>query len=162
MAESARTRGKSSCLTIHPTPAIPKFGRDKTPHPRYPDLVKNLQINYPEQVWVSGITYIRLEHEFVYLAISLDVFTRAIRGWYLSRTLDQELTLTALRAALGDRQKCPVLWFHHISHIIGLSKSSLWQPLYSLPTCLFSPAKRGWASRARMMIDILHLDEKKE
>lgn len=74
------------------------------PYPRYPNLVKDLQISYPEQAWVSDITYIRLEREFVYLAIILDVFTRAIRGWCLSRTLDQELTLTALRAALGDRQ----------------------------------------------------------
>lgn len=74
------------------------------PYPRYSNLVKDLQISYPEQVWVSDITYIRLEREFVYLAIILDVFTRAIRGWCLSRTLDQELTLTALRAALGDRQ----------------------------------------------------------
>jgi transposase InsO family protein len=74
------------------------------PYPRYPNLVKDLHISYPDQVWVSDITYIRLEREFVFLAILLDVFTRAIRGWCLSRTLDQELTLTALRAALGDRQ----------------------------------------------------------
>jgi transposase InsO family protein len=40
----------------------------------------------------------------VYLAIILDVFTRAIRGWCLSRLLDQELTLTALRAAMGLRR----------------------------------------------------------
>ncbi len=74
------------------------------PYPRYPNLVKELEITYPDQVWVSDITYIRLEREFVYLAIILDVFTRAIRGWCLSRTLDQELTLTALRAALGYRR----------------------------------------------------------
>ena len=74
------------------------------PYPRYPNLVKELDITCPDQVWVSDITYIRLEREFVYLAIILDVFTRAIRGWCLSRTLDQELTLTALRAALGFRR----------------------------------------------------------
>jgi putative transposase len=74
------------------------------PYPRYPNLVKELEITYPDQVWVSDITYIRLEREFVYLAIILDVFTRAIRGWCLSRLLDQELTLTALRAALGFRR----------------------------------------------------------
>ena len=73
------------------------------PYPRYPNLVKELETTYPDQVWVSDITYIRLEREFVYLAIILDVFTRSIRGWCLSRTLDQELTLTALRAALGYR-----------------------------------------------------------
>ena len=71
------------------------------PYPRYPNLVKELDITRPDQVWVSDITYIRLYQEYVYLAIIMDVYTRSIRGWCLSRTLDQELTLTALRAALG-------------------------------------------------------------
>jgi putative transposase len=70
------------------------------PYPRYPNLVKELEIAHPDQVWVSDITYIRLHQEYVYLAIIMDVFTRSIRGWCLSRTLDQELTLMALRAAL--------------------------------------------------------------
>ena len=72
----------------------------KHTYPRYPNLVKDLEISHPEQLWVSDITYIRLFQDFVYLAIIMDVFTRAIRGWCLSRVLDQELTLTALRAAL--------------------------------------------------------------
>ena len=71
------------------------------PYPRYPNLVKELSITRPDQVWVSDITYIRLHQEHVYLAIIMDVFTRTIRGWCLSRILDQELTLTALRAALA-------------------------------------------------------------
>ena len=71
------------------------------PYPRYPNLIKELEIVYPEQVWVSDITYIRLQADFVYLAIIMDVFTRAFRGWSLSRSLDQELTLTALRGALS-------------------------------------------------------------
>ena len=72
-------------------------------YPRYPNLVKDLEISHPEHVWVSDITYIRLLQGFVYLAIIMDVFTRAIRGWCLSRVLDQELTLIALRAALDTR-----------------------------------------------------------
>jgi transposase InsO family protein len=71
------------------------------PYPRYPNLVKNLEITHPEQVWVSDITYIRLMHGFVYLAVIMDVFTRSMRGWSLGHTLDQELTLTALRTALA-------------------------------------------------------------
>jgi putative transposase len=70
------------------------------PYLRYPNLVKELEITHPEQVWVSDITYIRLHNDFVYLAIIMDVFTRAIRGWCLSCTIDQQLTLDALRAAL--------------------------------------------------------------
>ena len=69
--------------------------------PRYPNLVQGLKVVRPDQVWVSDITYIHLRREFVYLAVIMDVFTRSIRGWHLARSLDQELTLTALNRALG-------------------------------------------------------------
>ena len=70
--------------------------------PRYPNLVEQLEIVRPEQVWVSDITYIRLHQEFVYLAVIMDVFTRCIRGWHLGRNLDQSLTLHVLEMALVD------------------------------------------------------------
>jgi transposase InsO family protein len=72
--------------------------------PRYPNLVQDLEIVRPEQVWVSDITYIRLRHEFVYLAAIMDVFTRSIRGWHLGRGLDQSLTLIALDRALAEHK----------------------------------------------------------
>ena len=68
--------------------------------PRYPNLVQDLEAAYPDHIWVSDITYIRLLHDFVYLAVIMDVFTRNIRGWHLGRSLDQSLTLTALHQAL--------------------------------------------------------------
>jgi putative transposase len=74
------------------------------PFPRYPNLVQDLEIVRPDQVWVVDITYIRLKTEFVYLAVIMDVFTRSIRGWHLGRNLDQELTLTALKRALAHRK----------------------------------------------------------
>jgi putative transposase len=67
--------------------------------PRYPNLVESLEVKRPDQVWVADITYIRLRKEFVYLAVLMDVFTRCIRGWHLGRSLEQELTITALRRA---------------------------------------------------------------
>jgi len=70
--------------------------------PRYPNLVQDLEIVRPDQVWVSDITYIRLRCEFVYLAVIMDVFTRSIRGWHLGRGLDQSLTLIALDRALAE------------------------------------------------------------
>jgi putative transposase len=70
------------------------------PYPRYPNLVKELEITHPDQVWVADITYIRLQREFVYLAMVMDVYPRIVRGWCLSRLLDQELTLSALQMAL--------------------------------------------------------------
>ena len=72
------------------------------PYPRYANLVKELEISSPEQVWVCDITYVRLGAGFVFLAIVMDVFTRLIRGWQLSKAIDQELTLAALRMALND------------------------------------------------------------
>jgi len=71
------------------------------PYPRYPNLVAELEITQPEQVWVCDITYVRLGQGFVFLAIVMDVFTRAIRGWNLSRSLDVDLTLVALQRALS-------------------------------------------------------------
>lgn len=70
------------------------------PFPRYPNLVKELVVTYPEQVWVADITYVHLRRECVYLAVLMDVFTRCIRGWHLGRTLDGQLTMTALARAL--------------------------------------------------------------
>lgn len=68
--------------------------------PRYANVVQDLEITRPDQVWVADITYIRLRKEFVYLAVLMDVFTRCLRGWHLGRNLDHGLTLAALERAL--------------------------------------------------------------
>lgn len=70
------------------------------PFPRYPNLLLGVRVESPDQVWVADITYVRLAREFVFLAVLMDVFTRCIRGWHLSRSLDVTLTLTALQRAL--------------------------------------------------------------
>jgi len=90
----ARPRARSGCRTTNSAHG----------QPRYPNLVKDVRIERPEQVWACDITYIRLNTGFVYLAIILDVFTRAIRGWHLHPTLDGELSLRALQRALAERR----------------------------------------------------------
>jgi len=77
--------------------------------PRFPNLVQDLAVDHPDQVWVGDITYIHLADEFIYLAVLMDVFTRSIRGWQLGRTLEHTLTLTALQRALT--RHCPEI--HH-------------------------------------------------
>ena len=74
------------------------------PFPRYPNLVQDLEITHPEQVWVADITYVALLTESVFLAVIMDVFTRCIRGWHLGRSLGGELTLIALQRALADHR----------------------------------------------------------
>ncbi len=70
----------------------------------YPNLVKGMLFDAPDQAWVADITYIRLPTTFVYLAAILDAYSRRCVGWALSRWIDTELTLAALAMALGRRQ----------------------------------------------------------
>ena len=77
---------------------------------RYPNLVKGLKPLRPEQIWAADITYLQLPWGDVYLAIVMDIYTRAIRGWSLSSTQTQQLTLDALNMAL-DRHGAPDI--HH-------------------------------------------------
>lgn len=77
----------------------PRTTNSDHPYPRFPNLVEGLEAKHPDQIWVADITYIKLRREFVYLSVLMDIFTRRIRGWHLGRSLEQELTLTALRRA---------------------------------------------------------------
>lgn len=81
----------------------PRTTHSEHPLPRYPNLVQGRKATGPEEIWVADITYVRLRREFVYLAVVMDVFTRAIRGGHLGRRLGGSLTLTALQRALRGR-----------------------------------------------------------
>ena len=72
-------------------------------HPVFPNLIQDLLITSINQVWVSDITYIRLPTVFVYLAVILDLYSRRVIGYHLSRHLDTSLTLGALRLAISER-----------------------------------------------------------
>jgi transposase InsO family protein len=71
--------------------------------PVYPNLLKSTKITGLNQVWASDITYIQLQHEHVYLAVILDLYSRKCIGWELSRNIDSQLVLNALSKALEDR-----------------------------------------------------------
>lgn len=78
----------------------------------YPNLAPNIILTATDQVWRADITYIRLRDEFVFLAVILDAYSRRVIGWALDRTLEDELTLTALRMALARRVVQPGLVHH--------------------------------------------------
>jgi putative transposase len=80
--------------------------------PVYRNLAKDLTLTGINQLWVADITYIRLEVEFVYLAVILDAFSRRVIGWALERTLEDELTIAALRMALRNRRPSSGLMHH--------------------------------------------------
>jgi putative transposase len=78
----------------------------------YPNVAGSMILTGVDQLWVADITYIRLEEEFVYLAVILDAYSRRVIGWCLSDGLDDWLTLTALRMALEQRVVRPGLVHH--------------------------------------------------
>ncbi len=80
--------------------------------PVYPNRARELGLTGLDQLWVADITYIRLEWEFVYLAVILDAFSRRVIGWALDRTLEASLTLDALAMALAQRRPAPGLVHH--------------------------------------------------
>jgi len=78
----------------------------------YPNLARELVLSNINQLWVADITYIRLKREFIYLAVLLDAFSRRCIGWALSRQINTQLALAALRMALQTRTIQPGLVHH--------------------------------------------------
>ncbi len=78
----------------------------------YPNLAASLVLTGIHQLWVADITYIRLETEFVYLAVVIDAFSRRVIGWSLEGSMEDDLTLAALRMAL-QRRHPPAGLVHH-------------------------------------------------
>jgi len=78
----------------------------------YPNLAREMVLTDVDQLWRADITYIRLQDEFVFLAVILDAYSRRVIGWALDRTLETDLPLQALRMALSRRSVGPGLVHH--------------------------------------------------
>lgn len=72
--------------------------------PVFGNLVPDLEVTGINQLWVADITYVRLLHEFVFLAVVLDVYSRRCIGWAMAHHLRAELAVQALKMALGTRR----------------------------------------------------------
>ncbi len=80
---------------------------------RYDNLMAFEQITRPEQVWVSDITYLRLNNSFVYLSLITDAYSRQIMGYHLQNDLSAEGCLRALRMAIAKRKTPKLTLMHH-------------------------------------------------
>ena len=69
-------------------------------HKIYPYLLRNLDIDRPNMVWASDITYIRLRGGFVYLTVVMDWYSRYVLSWEISVTMDDGFCVSALERAL--------------------------------------------------------------
>jgi putative transposase len=78
-----------------------------------PNLARGLRLSGPDQLWVADITYIRLQEEFVYLAVILDAFSRRVVGWAMADHLQASLAIDALTMALAERRPAWGSLIHH-------------------------------------------------
>lgn len=147
---SKRVRRVMAELSITRHPKVRRVRTTNSQHGfgRFPNLVENLVVERPDQVWVGDVTYIRLQREFVYLAVLMDVYTRAIRGWHLGRSLQQELTLTALERAL--QAGCPDI--HHSDQGVQYAATAYVRTLQEAGVAISmaevgEPTQNGYAER---------------
>jgi len=87
---------------------VPKKKHIKTTNSRhwmqtYRDISKTINLESPEQLWVSDITYLSTKEETIYLHLVTDAYSKHIMGYNLSRDLTSQSTLKALQMALGKR-----------------------------------------------------------
>ena len=103
---------KSNGLTLKRLKKGPYTTNSYHTLPIFNNLIKDMTLTAPNQVWVSDITYIRQADGFVYLSLVTDKYSRKVVGWALSKTLTAGDTLKALQMALADLPKGATL-IHH-------------------------------------------------
>jgi len=81
-------------------------------HEVHPNLIEELTIDGINQVWTADITYIRIDTGFIYLAVVLDLYSRKVIGWAISKKIDGKLALSALEMAI-ERRKPAKGVIHH-------------------------------------------------
>ena len=96
-----RLMKKLGLQAVYPRPR-PNTSQACPEHPKYPYLLRNLEITAPDQVWCADITYIRLYRGFAYLMAVMDWFSRCVLAWELSNTLDASFCVSALEQALAS------------------------------------------------------------
>ena len=79
---------------------------------KYPDLTRELEVKYSEQLWVSDITYICIGYEFNYLSLITDAYSKKIMGYCLHPFLTNDGCIEALKMALSGRSFTTTL-IHH-------------------------------------------------
>lgn len=80
------------------------LSRSDSRHQKYPYLLKGLDIDRPDMVWATDITYIRLRHGFIYLVAIMDWFSRYVLSWRISNSLDSGFCIEALEDALVKKK----------------------------------------------------------
>jgi len=80
---------------------------------KYPNLIREMEPDAPNQIWVSDITYIRSGQEFLYLFLITDMYSKKVLGYRLARSLDSSHAVNSLQAAIRNSCKPVSGLIHH-------------------------------------------------
>src|SRR5688572_14855550 len=80
---------------------------------KYPNKIKGITPNGPNQIWVSDITYWKINCGYVYISLITDAYSRKIVGYHVAETLEAIETVQALTHALNELKNPPVGLIHH-------------------------------------------------
>jgi transposase InsO family protein len=108
-----RLMRRDNLLCLRKRPFVPVTTDSRHAWEVVPNLARGLVPTGLDQLWVADITYVRLAHEFAFLAVLLDAFSRRVIGWALAGHLRADLTITALKMALVARRPAPGHLIHH-------------------------------------------------
>jgi putative transposase len=128
----------------------------------YPNLARRMQVSGINQLWVADITYVRLQQEFIYLAVILDVYSRRVVGWSLSRQLDSRFAQQALKMAWDQRRPAPGL-VHHSDRGLQYSCGEYVQQLESYGMTISmsrpgNPYDNAWAESFMKTLKVEEVD----
>lgn len=88
----------------------PNTSRAEVGHRKYPYLLRELEVNRPDQVWCADITYVPMPHGQAYLCVVMDWYSRKVLGWTLSNTMDGLLCQSALAMAVAQSSCLPEIF----------------------------------------------------
>jgi putative transposase len=108
-----RLMGEDNLLCLRRKAFVPQTTDSRHDWEIVPNLARGLHLSGLDQLWVADITYIRLQEEFVYLAVILDAFSRRVIGWAMADHLRASLAIDALTMALAERRPAWGSLIHH-------------------------------------------------
>jgi len=122
----------------------PNLSKPRPEHKIYPYLLRNITASYPNHVWGTDITYIRMNGSFMYLAAFLDWYSRYVVSWELSNSLEDDFVVYALNCALKMA----------VPHIANSDQGSQFTGKAYIKTLLENKVKISMDGRGRAMDNI--------
>ena len=112
--------------------------------PVAPNLLnRQFNVSVPNQVWVSDITYIPTQEGWLYLATTLDLYSRKIVGWAMDQRMQKSLVIRALQMALHNRRPNPLQRLMHHSDRGSQYASKLFETLLKVNDIRCSMSRKG-------------------